>query len=806
MKMKDMMMDMLQLADHTPPMGDLFSHQRLAFTRALWTERLPGEAQAPQRRIIHSRVLQCHGSARLQRLGLRPAQGYHKCGSYQDLDWITSFRLLVWQEGQWRVHVQSQEVDAAPNGKTQWFDLNGITTSAVIIEGRCSGIDNWWPSWNLVSGAFVLEGELLSELAPRQERTLASESISLTPAPKGITVERSSGEVRFRTRFLQIGFYLNRAGFSFLGIDESGRGNTDENILFLQAGSFAQGVMLHPVDSRPLAAPILRYEVQGATRVQGNRVTYDLEIPHAGQRYHLEWEIEEDRLMLHATRKATQDVAAWQSSAWFIGLRPTVSPTHVIGKIARTGETGLLELPLLLHAPRYGTLRIETLQGQALWRADTYRPMDLTTSELKLGELPQPEGHYLLPAGTFESVIQLKLVKPGVPLAANTPPPIAAAIQKCAFTALTYRPDTATLSNNGASMHCPICMDNWSAITTRMGKVLPHLHAVDLLRDSLERWLDGAPGYSSGAMRQHGEFHQTEDEYLLTSAACLLGLGEYLQHAGTITWLQNYRAAISRQLQLMRERDLDHDGLIESRYRTGVSGTGQWSTCWFDVVSFGWKDAFSNAILYRALMVLAEVFPKLQAAELAEGLAAWARDLRKNYHAAFFNPQTGWLAGWRCAENKLHDYAFLFVNGAAVSCGLLDYDVARAVITRLWQETKRVGMPDALLGLPGNLWHIPDADLADIMQGYPLGYYQNGGRTHAQTRHFVNALYWVGMKDEADELLSRLCEGLARGLVFGGNKSGVDWRFWDDRPCGYEGLLTDQFGVLATALERFGES
>ena len=51
-----MMMDMLQLADHTPPMGDLFSHQRLAFTRALWTERLPGEAQAPQRRINHSRV------------------------------------------------------------------------------------------------------------------------------------------------------------------------------------------------------------------------------------------------------------------------------------------------------------------------------------------------------------------------------------------------------------------------------------------------------------------------------------------------------------------------------------------------------------------------------------------------------------------------------------------------------------------------------------------------------------------------------------------------------------------------------
>jgi hypothetical protein len=114
-------------------------------------------------------------------------------------------------------------------------------------------------------------------------------------------------------------------------------------------------------------------------------------------------------------------------------------------------------------------------------------------------------------------------------------------------------------------------------------------------------------------------------------------------------------------------------------------------------------------------------------------------------------------------------------------------------------------MPDPLLGLPGNLWPIPDEDRADIMQGYPMGYYQNGGRTHAQARHFVNALYYVGMKEEADYVLRRLCEGLAHGLVYGGNKSGVDWRYWDDRPCGYEGLLTDQFGVLATALDRYSE-
>ena len=99
---------------------------------------------------------------------------------------------------------------------------------------------------------------------------------------------------------------------------------------------------------------------------------------------------------------------------------------------------------------------------------------------------------------------------------------------------------------------------------------------------------------------------------------------------------------------------------------------------------------------------------------------------------------------------------------------------------------------------------LSDADRADIMYGFPMGYYQNGGRTHAQTRHVLNGLYAVGLTAEADDLLETLCRGLAAGLTFGGNQSGVDWRYWDDRPCGYEGLLTDQFGLLGTALARYG--
>jgi hypothetical protein len=59
------------------------------------------------------------------------------------------------------------------------------------------------------------------------------------------------------------------------------------------------------------------------------------------------------------------------------------------------------------------------------------------------------------------------------------------------------------------------------------------------------------------------------------------------------------------------------------------------------------------------------------------------------------------------------------------------------------------------------------------------------------------------MTEEADHVLKRICAAFADALVFGGAKSGLDARSWVGWPCRYEGLLTDRFGILATAIERY---
>lgn len=63
-------------------------------------------------------------------------------------------------------------------------------------------------------------------------------------------------------------------------------------------------------------------------------------------------------------------------------------------------------------------------------------------------------------------------------------------------------------------------MDLWSALAVRIGAVAHGVEALDLLRLSLERWLDGAPGYASG--RSSNTPYLMEDEYLMTGVGCTI--------------------------------------------------------------------------------------------------------------------------------------------------------------------------------------------------------------------------------------------------------------------------------------------
>ncbi len=596
-----------------------------AAPRAFWTTPGADETDLSARRIVHALAMRLPVASRLHRVGVCAVPySYAKCGGLSVRDWPSAFAMHAWSGVQWTTVLRKRDVPEPKGDQVRWFDLGALKAAALLIETRECSVDRGWTTWNLAAGGFRLEGEEPLVDWPL-DTTLETGRLDTHRCPRGVRAEILPGEVRYRTKCLEVGFRLGRPGFTYLALDEEGCGRTHVNLIHRESllqtsrlaspkmkliDNMAQGIRLHPVGA-PCLLGFLPFKAEGHTSVRGNVVSYTVAVPKAGQRYKLRWEILPDRLHLSVERHGDRPLRAWNSGVWHVCLNSKAAACTVLGQITREGEVGLMRPPFLFHAPGHGTLRIEANGASVLGRSDSSRPTFTTSFELKLGEEAQPLGDYMLQPGRHRAEIELAVHRHRVPVQRGTPVAVAHALDRCSITGMTYRADTATLSNNGNSIHALLCADCWSAETVRLGPLLPGLDANDLLRDTLDRHLDGGPSYGSGHVTVNGDAHYMEDEYLHTGAAVLRAVADYLRATGGADWLRRHASAIGAELQRMHARDLDGDGLIESKYRRGVSGERQWSTHWYDMLSFGWKDAFSNAILYPALRMLVEDLPRL---------------------------------------------------------------------------------------------------------------------------------------------------------------------------------------------------
>jgi hypothetical protein len=240
---------------------------------------------------------------------------------------------------------------------------------------------------------------------------------------------------------------------------------------------------------------------------------------------------------------------------------------------------------------------------------------------------------------------------------------------------------------------------------------------------------------------------------------------------------------------------------------------------WWDDIGFGHEDAYGNALAYRALGQMAAVFDMIDKREDAARCRAAAQKLRNAYFSAFYNPATGILAGWRSADGQLHDYWFLWINGAAIHYGLVPKDKANAIMDRLMAKLKEVGFTRFDLGLPGNLVPVAMKYYRDLRARFGGGekedgsegfqHYENGGATACFAYFTLAALYDLGRREEADRILLPMLAGFDRNDFEGRdpvtNRS-RDWKSWDGAAFGYEGYLADNYYALLAVLAREGRS
>lgn len=797
---------------------------RLA-TRSLWTNPRPDETGAPDRRIIHQRALFTSRPARLDALHVGWGPGYHKCASGQERDAALDVVVSRGDRDGWH-EVGRLRTSADEFGATgARLDLAGLETSALVAEVRRAATDGWWPGWNLATSGLRLTGDVDRTWTSGPDGWLDVGEVDTNGAEAGVTATRTATEVVFTTAHLSVGFRLKSPAWSHLGLDQDGTGRTHDNLLQLprsmdivRSGVYPSGVypVLRDQNAEYLAQGprfaatdgtlpmgFLHRGYQGTTEVHGSTVRYEVTIPDAGQRYVLTFTVHADRIELTAERHASVDRRAWQSSAWHVALDNRVTPSVALGEPTYVGETGLLRGPVNWHFPRYGTLALSAAGADdVLWRSDSVRPLDTNTLELKLGEQPTAFGDYLLPAGIHRAEITMRAAAAQLSrLALDTPASVRRALERHTLTALPFRADTTTYSNNGASMHCTTSLADVSAIATQLGDA-PGIRPLGWVGDSLQRWLDGAPSYGSGAT-SHGS-HRLEDEYVHMAANTLLAMGRYVAASGDAAWFDRNRAQIVRELGDMLARDVDGDGLVESTLRRGITGEHQWSTAWADVISFGWKDAWANAVLCEAWRVWDAVLRTHGEEALADRVAASHSRLIDAYLPTFLNPATGLIGGWRSRDGELHDHGFSIVVAQACATDAVPVEQAREIMQALVGAWEAIGLDDLRNGIPLNLWRIPESELGGVVFGLPMGSYQQGGFSHHGARVLVEAFERCGMREQADRVLEQLCETIADDSSFGGLGSGRDWRMADGTPSGYEGQLVEGFSVLAAALHRYG--
>ncbi|MEK9138946.1 MAG: hypothetical protein AAB393_17645, partial [Bacteroidota bacterium] len=358
----------------------------------------------------------------------------------------------------------------------------------------------------------------------------------------------------------------------------------------------------------------------------------------------------------------------------------------------------------------------------------------MTIGDLTLGDTPLPTGIFTIEPGEWSCTLRCEVtgVFPfstvqfgsGIPYgwSAVSSHPALAGLRRAWLNVFGFRPEIGLLSNNSVSDNCLFCMYEYADMAVFTPEFSPGFSALDLVRCSLDLYLDGAPGYGTQV-----------DECLDVDPSLLIACWDYIAGSQDWNWFKMRKEQIKAILQRMLARDRDHDGLIEST-RTGNSYSYRWSSNWWDVITFGHKDAFANALAYRALRGCAELFGRIGDESLKAECTGAADRMRQSFYKCFYDPMTGVLGGWRSEDGELHDYYFTWVNGIAVCYGLLSNEQAEAIMERMQRKLHEVGYNRFDLGLPGNLIPIARKDYVPGVLGSPLEedgsdsfqYYENG--------------------------------------------------------------------------------
>jgi hypothetical protein len=515
------------------------------------------------------------------------------------------------------------------------------------------------------------------------------------------------------------------------------------------------------------------------------------------------WEIKFDEKKFTITSNYRKDNAAKG-----IDFRFSKNENHttLLGVMVSKKKT---RLPAVLHLPDMGTFQLVADKPGVIVDYDASR---------KEGE------NYIsvvLPVATAEQVVvrytfTATSVYPGFP---GVEQEKFAGFRRNYINLFQVNPKLQVLANNSCSDPCAFTLFLSSMLALKTPPLVDSLTALDLLRMSVERYLNGMKAY--GMFGYNGNWEDKDIgvdnsksqpyDYLDTYPSLVISACNYIKGSKDIKWAEHYYPGIKEWIDRQMKRDYNKNGLVEYE----LSGnSGSWDGVvrpanWWDTIGFGYEDAFSNALTYEALNLMVFVAEMLGKKDDAELYRQLAEKMKQAYFKTFYNPETGVLAGWKSKDGKLHDYYFLMVNSMAVYYNLVPEDKMKDVMMALWNKMQEVGYKDFTLGIPGNLVSVRREDYTHHDPRWGGGEKEDGSDAFQRYENGGASLNWSYFTLQAykkaglDEQLQKITEGILKAIDAGEfqgscGKGGMtkDWKTWKGECWGYEGFLCDGYLVL----------
>ncbi len=383
----------------------------------------------------------------------------------------------------------------------------------------------------------------------------------------------------------------------------------------------------------------------------------------------------------------------------------------------------------------------------------------------------------------------------------------------------TYGAPAGVLANNVISDPLSCAMHFWADQMFWTPEAAPDVSLAALIRNTVDYWI-------LERTKPSGEVYAYWDhaDMLDANTGPLIAAWDYVESTDDLAWLAQRIDRLEFIADYLVGRDIDDDGLIESTH-SGNDHTlidPKRADSAYDTINAGYKNAYCNALAYRALRCLADLELKLERNTRAAHYAERADKLHDAYFKTFYNPETGWLAWWRSEDGVLHDLASPMINSLAICYGLVDAERGGEILARLKAKIEAVGFTRFDLGVPITLVPVRRGEylLGDDVFGVPLkedgtdtfGDYLNGGCLVSDAFLFITALHIVGDGAFGDRILRAMLERQVKGVFpnGGGFQNGVVNRYpegaefftWEGKTCGYEGHLTYSYTFLQALMLR----